>query len=50
MVDLLAGQQALDALAAALGGVARPALRLAAVLHADSLEQAVEQGRLAAQR
>ncbi len=43
VVDLLAGEQALDALAASLRAAARPALGLAHVLLALGFEQAVEE-------
>ena len=46
VVDQLAGEQALDALAAPLGGAAGPVPRLALVLGADRGEQAVAERRL----
>ncbi len=50
MVDLLAGKQALDALAAPLRTAAWPALGLTHVLLAYGFEQAVEQRGLPAQQ
>ena len=50
VIDQLAGEQALDALATPLRGAARPALRLAGVLGADGGEQAIAERRLRAEQ